>query len=377
MLAGWKNQRRSLVLLFTFLLFSAPVHIDGGQTSASPTQSTTETRQELENNKLRQETIKLRLENQKLSSPWVLLLEYGPLLTALVAVGGFIFTFWKQIAENQRQGRLDYTQREHDRQQQRDELQHKLEEQFSAIITNLGSESSSLQASAAVQIMGFLRPEYRNFHAQAFLILYANLKVQHNQNLQQNRTLGKLLVSAFEQAIRTQVSNRVPQNSLTPIDLSRSYLNRAQLQNLDLTAADIAFSDLRGANLTGTSLFRVRGYAVHLEKARLSRATLGEARLRKAFLNDTQFHEANLIAADLREANLSKAQFQQAKMQSAHLDRADLTGARFEHADLNDTFFFGATIPTATLKSILKAKNWKKAHYDPSVWADLLALHHS
>jgi uncharacterized protein YjbI with pentapeptide repeats len=292
----------------------------------------------------------------------------------MVTVGALFATLWKQSTENSRQRVLDREQREHERKQREDKLQKKLEDKFNAIVANLGSESASVQSSAAVQIRGFLTPEYRHFHQQAFIILYANLKVQQNRNLGQNQTLGGLLVGGFQQAIRTQLGHVGANNETRALDLSRSYLFRADLQNVDLREADIAFSNLRGADLSGSKLFRVRGYEVHLEKARLSRSMLSEARLRKAFLSDAQFHETNLVAADLREADLKRAQFQQAKLQSAHLDRAILLGARFEKADLNDTFFVGAQLSSATMKSIVKALNWQKAHFDADVMRALQAL---
>ena len=346
----------------------------GEKARAAPAQRVATSRQTLENSKLQQEIIKLQLENQKLRSPLERYGAYGAIATSAVAVLGLLQTFNKQRQENLRQKELDYTQRENDRQQKHSEMQRKLEEQFANIVIHLGSESSSLQASGAVQIMGFLEPEYKQFHRQSFLILYAQLKVQHLQGRSRNRTLANLLVAAFEKAAQAQMSLEGPQDNASPIDLSRTYLYQAQLPNLNLTEADIAFADLRGADLSGSRLFRVRGYEVHMEKARLSRTNLGEARLRKAFLSEAQFHNAKLVAADLRETDLSKAEFQQASMQSAHLDHSNLIGARFEQANLNDTYFYGATFSIHALKSILNAQNWEKAHFDTSVKAALIAL---
>ena len=61
-------------------------------------------------------------------------------------------------------------------------------------------------------------------------------------------------------------------------------------------------------------------------------------------------------------------------MQSAHLERANLSGAKFEQADLNDTFFRGASFNAQTLKNIIKAFNWQKAHFDEDVKAKLEEL---
>jgi len=355
------------VALFFMLVPGAVGQVSPSRQPSSPT------RDRLEEEKLHQEILKIQRETEKLESPWETVLSFGTLVATAVGVGGLILTLWKQFTENNRQKELDRVQRDKDRQQREDELQSQRDQTFTTIITNLGSNSVSLQASAAVQIMGFLKPKFEDYHRQVFLILFANLKVQQNGGMQ-NETLAGLLINAFELAIRTK-SGRAGENGDTPpLDLSRAYLNRADLHDLDLTLSDIAFADLRSANLTGSQLFRVRGYGVNLEKARLSRAKLGEVRWQTGRLTDAQFHESNLVAADLRKTDLTRAQFQQAKMQSAHLDNAVLVGARFENADLNDTYFYGAQLSPATLKSIVKAQNWRKAHFDPPITAELQKL---
>lgn len=47
---------------------------------------------------------------------------------------------------------------------------------------------------------------------------------------------------------------------------------------------------------------------------------------------------------------------------------------KFEQANLSDAFFANATLTPATMKSILKSFNQKKAHFDPSVRKGLDAL---
>jgi uncharacterized protein YjbI with pentapeptide repeats len=136
----------------------------------------------------------------------------------------------------------------------------------------------------------------------------------------------------------------------------------------------VAFAQLPRANLKGAKLWRVKGYEVNLEDAKLGGETiLGEARLRKAHAPRAQFHKANLVAARLEEANLEGAEFFQARLQSAHLDEANLAGARFEQAHLDDAFFRGATVDQRTLEGLVGA-NWRDAHFSPEVEAELRRL---
>jgi uncharacterized protein YjbI with pentapeptide repeats len=385
-----KHYSKQITLVLAALIcLCAAEPAPGLQPSPSPTdQSSSVNQQILQEEKLRQEIIKLQLENRKLGGWGELLLPYGTLLTVAVAFGGLIVTFWKQINENGRQKEQDRQQRQRDLEQQErnrheqelgrlqreEENRRRLEEKFTAIVGRLGSHSPSIQASAAVSIMTFLKPENEEFHAQAFFILLANLKVQHNEAIQGNEVLNRLLIAAFERAIRTQAPIENVKGRESEIDLSRCCLNRADLSNLDLSSTDFAFSELRGVNLTSSILFRARGIEANMERSRLSRANLSETRFRRAYFSGAQFHGSNLVAADLKEADLKNAQFQQAMMQSAHLEKADLTDARFEQANLSDAFFKGVTLSPSTLRSILKAKNWREAHWDEPVLEQLNEL---
>jgi uncharacterized protein YjbI with pentapeptide repeats len=373
-----QHQRRLAALAFAAVLgFSLAAHASAQVPRPSPEpaqtnqQKLSEEKLREEVNKLREEVNKLQLENKKLQNPWERILSFGTLVTALVALGGFLVTFWKQMIETSRQRILDCEQRDRESRQRADGLRVRLEEQFNGIVSNLGSESPSVQASAAIQIMNFLKPEHQDFHNQVFLILNANLKVQL-RNVQ-DEVLAQLLVDAFQQAIRIEIQAD-PDHQKTPIDLARTYLKRAELFELDLRSADLAFADLRNANLKKSNLHRARGIEAKMEKARLSGADLGEARMREAILNGAQFHGTNLVSADLKKTELKEAEFQKAKLQSAHLEGADLTDARFEQANLNDAFFQGATFSPITLRSIINAVNWEKAHYDAPVLASLRKL---
>src|ERR1700694_1799522 len=109
MLLPTENHLKWFVLVFALVLCPALAQPVWAQTP-QPTSSASQ--QNLQEEKLRQETIKLQLENQNLRSPWNLLLSYSTLITALVAVGGLVATFLKQISENGRQRDLDRQQQE-------------------------------------------------------------------------------------------------------------------------------------------------------------------------------------------------------------------------------------------------------------------------
>lgn len=348
-----------LVVVLLVILLAIAFSLDGGRAGAARDAVdaiSAMSQPELEAEKLRQEVRQLAIENQDLSSPWKQVSAYATIITIVVALVGAFATIWKQIAE-QRQ----------EREQRETESRRRMDDKFTSIVKDLGSENPSLQVSAAVSLMTFLREEYAAFHEQVYLVLLANLKVKHEVQL------NRLLIQAFTQALRLRIA-RQPLTETEPLDLTNTNLYRVDLEGFELPYTDIAFADMQLANLREANLFRVKGYQANLSKASLTRANLGEARLAEANLSGCHFHESNLVSTTMKKANLNGAEFYEAKLQAARLDEANLTGARFERADLNDTYFLGAKLPDDTLKSIRKAFHWEKAHFDEETKARLDAL---
>ena len=343
---------------------------------------------ELSNEKLRQEILKLKAERQQIDDlrqrqHLNLLTSYGSFITALVAVVGVIITIWRTSNENARQRKLDRKQLTNERDQREVESRRRLNEQFAITVKNLGAKQVSIRVSAAVSLLFFLRPESSFLYEQVYWILLANLKIEHEDEI------NYFLVRAFEKAIRLQLKQALKEKRPFEVSLAHAHLKQINLSNLNLSQTDLlkktrdvpsqidlGFADLQGANLTDTQLQRTRGIKVNLRKARLSNANLSEARLQGAVLERAILHGANLVAADLKSSNLRGVHFMQARLQSAHLHKTDLRGARFEQAYLADTYFLNLNPPPDddVLKSILNAHDWEKAHFDQEIFSRLEAL---
>jgi uncharacterized protein YjbI with pentapeptide repeats len=314
--------------------------------------------EQLQEEKLRQEILNL----QRQRSPWT----WIPVaLTVGIPAAGLVVTLWKNVEERKQQ-RLE-NQREHEAilRQQRHETMQRFDEQFASIVTNLGSEKPATQASSALSLLAFMKPEYAEYSNQILLVLLANLRVDHPPEV------NKMLVWVFERVVRQQFSSGRDEDRELALRLSGARLDRIDLSGLDLTGVDLGFASLRGANLRDTILFRARGIEVVLDKARLSNANLREARLRGAHAEEAHFHDADLVSARLEEATLVKAEFQRAKLQEAHLDGATLKGGRFEEANVNNAYFLGAVFDRPALMSLSKAKSWRQANLDEKVRAAL------
>jgi len=327
-----------------------------------------ESKEGLEIEKLKQEVLKIQLENENLKSSWTKFSSNSAFIMAIVALIGVFGTIWQQFRDSRRQRRndddlrkADSKQRELDRIQREVENQRLIDQNFTSVVADLGAEREAVQASAAVSIITFLKPEYETLHNRILAVLLANLKISHSDSV------NRLISEAFEKALQVKLKK----DDKFELNISRANLKRVDLSELNLTQTDLGYAQLQHANLTGTNLFRSRGYEANLEKSRLSRANLGEARLQNAKLNNACLHDCNLVAADFKNTSLCNVEFQRSKMQSAHFEGSDITGAKFEQANIDDAYFTNVKVDNQTLRSLTKAKNWQNAHFDDEIWKKL------
>ena len=394
----------SIIFILIILQFSFPLHaaldveqLKGGQDEKSL----------LENRKLLQEDRKLLQEDRKLQieNDWVerslgIPISFAPFFTAIIALISVFFTICKYITETSRQKKAEF-------EQAKLEKGRDFEEKFTSIFKNLCSSSEDKKASAAGHLLTIFNQRNKEFCNDMLPVLIANMKddlhrtplimdlltrtlergirlkfpiYQVIKNQRRNK-FNKMVHSFFQRnyvKLRKQVDKKQPIESkpMEILNLSRTNMIRPDFEGINLQGVkvDIAFSKLALANLTGTQIYRLRGIKACLYGARMSRANLQEARLNKADCRKALFHESILISATFKEANLKKAEFTKARLQSAHFEYADIRGAKFEGANLNDAYFKGAILDLDAKRSLINAKNWRKANFDPKVFLELHSL---
>jgi uncharacterized protein YjbI with pentapeptide repeats len=312
----------------------------------------------LERQKLQQETLKLKQDRDQASGVSGFFSRYAAFLTALVAAGGLLATIWKHSSDQS-------TQRKRDIDQQRLETERRLEDRFATILNDLGSTAIPTQAGAASSLVTYLRPAHKRFHHQVRVAVLTNLKVDHGEPIR------KLLARVYKEAIGTgEPADRFER------DLSGAKLENADLSDLELREADLAFAELRNSTLVGCDFYRARGIRVNLDGARActvgDRVTsLIEVRFHQARGRGADFTGARLINAHLEGADLREARFYQARLQAAHLEEAKLPGASFQAANLDDTYFYDAELDQRALRTIVRAFNWRNAHFDWQIKQEL------
>jgi uncharacterized protein YjbI with pentapeptide repeats len=374
-------------------------HAFASPNAATPTPSATlGTKDELERQKLEQEILKLKNENDKATSVWGWVLAFAPFITVIVGVATLGATVLKQSrdlasaqraadtqasqwreefhqqqgaeAEKSQQWRDEFLRQQRlDRENRETEQLRRFDERLTHVAADITSDKPALRLNGAAGLGFFIKDRYPDLQCDLLNLVVANLKAKPEQAVASllRTHLAKILRLLFaeDRSIDPEVGDR--------IDLSRLELYRLDLHGVNFKKAivlDLAFSDLTQANFSESNLFRARGGETRLDNTRFSRAMMDEARFNKAKTaqGPVYFHATSLVSATFDDAVLPGADFQEARLQGAKFRRADLSGAHFEGANLSDAYFYNAQLDEAARRSIaLGGLNWRNAHFDPAV----------
>lgn len=308
----------------------------------------------LESQKLAAEIRSIQADTAAATDAWNSFIRLAPLLTVLVAAGTLAVTYTKDR-------RATREARAKEIAAAATETRKRHEESVAGVVQTLGSESARQRLGAAASLAPVLRdPTDPRISADLIPVLVANLRIETDADV------ADALIRDLGIALREQPADAVPPD---PLDLTRALLRRLRIPEVALPGADVAFSVVTRADLTGCNLRRLRGFEVDLSDARLSRSNLHEARLNKATCRDTQFHDARMVSATFKGADLRGAQFQRADLQGARFAGANCQGAVFTGANLAEAWFLDpgggrpATLDESALRTALKARNWRTAHW--------------
>ncbi|MGN6275205.1 MAG: pentapeptide repeat-containing protein [Solirubrobacterales bacterium] len=319
--------------------------------------------------KHRAEVDKLRLEIKKLhnevnnsSGLRGFIGQYAGVITALGALLAAGIAFVSQSRERNRLTKSDIATQQRAVEQRQAESDRDLAARFSHLLLDLGSDSEPVQAGAAISLLTFLDLRDPTFHHQVRLAVLANLKVTHPP------AVTKLLRRTFERAMASPVSY-----DPIELDLSGTDLAEATLRDLKLEGARLDNADLRRADLTNTSLQGATGSDLKLDRVVLQgeKASLFNARLKDVEAPGARLQGSELVNAHIKRADLGVARFEGARLQAAHFKDCNLRGAHFNGANVADAYFHGCVFDDNALRTMLKATNVDKAHFDPEHLARL------
>ena len=157
----------------------------------SPTRTPRPSASQLQNEKLIQEIRQLEISNQNASSPWRYWIILAPTLAGVAAILTFGLGWSTQQSQSRRQ-------RDQDRVQREAESIREFDSRFASVVSNLGSDSASLQASAASVLAVFLDARYIQFRGHIIRVASANLR------LRRSTVVRDLLVDVLGTALRSE-----------------------------------------------------------------------------------------------------------------------------------------------------------------------------
>jgi uncharacterized protein YjbI with pentapeptide repeats len=325
---------------------------------ATPTEDATVT--VLNKEKLQQEVLQLKEQNEPDFLAW-LRTNVSLLLSTLVVVIGGLIGLFRWLGD--RRGAQDKELKS-----RQSEREKRAEERFQSAVTGLGNDKEGARIGAAILLRTFLHPGYEAFYIQTFDLAVGHLRLRNNNPhaAEPLDTLSQALITVFKEFFplahaRSKAENvqfrpqsliarsiQLDNAYLSGADLKQAWLPQAFLRNADLRGADLRGADLRDANLSGAIL-----HEADLRGADLSGAILHGANLYKANLGSVTFDNAKLNNAALSEAKLHLATFSGAILHGAVFDRADLHKANLSGAFFNDrTIFCGADLSQTDLFGI-------------------------
>ena len=274
----------------------------------------------LEEEKTRQETLKLRLENEQRSVFFQALL--GTLSTSvgiIVAMSGVWIAFAQYMNSKERE-RMDMASKD-------------LENLWQGIAM---ASNPQAQAASVAALQHFLSDDKAEYHDRvaAALALASRMKGR-------DKIVEETLRPIVEKAMR-QITD----------SMRRVSWQGARIQGPDFSELDLSGFDFRDCEFV---------------EANFRNSTLTGARFDAANLTRSCFEGANLCGANFEHADLADADFQRAQLQAADLRHIKLMNVNLTDANLQDTKL------TLFKTDWRLARDWRSASFSAGVKEQLLA----
>lgn len=304
----WTSRRMRILLLAAFA--AAIVVVAALQViSARSTQAVVEAAlqmpasgdADLDRERLRQETIAKRIENESKALLWTNVgASVAAGLALILSLAGAFGTALAYLAtrEKERQDRAA---------NQAKEREDRLASTLSETLTRLVAEEPRERAVGAAGLLYFFAPDRVDFHMQALAALIAAAR-----NKAEDESVRQSLRLAIEQAVRS-----IDNAQLRKVSWQNVALQKADLAGCDLRGVDLRDSDLRDADLRGTLL---------------GEADLTAAQLQGADLSNADLNGANLTYADLAGGSLAGADLPDTRLDGLKILNLDVAGAKFGEA---------------------------------------------
>jgi glycosyltransferase involved in cell wall biosynthesis/uncharacterized protein YjbI with pentapeptide repeats len=273
----------------------------------------------LDEEKKRDEIVRLRIENELNSIFWrSLLTGFLPLASALVAILG-AWLGLKRYLDTRDKERLDRAAAD-----------------LNEVLKGLASGDARTRTVGLVGLQYFFGADMAEYHLRALAALAAAARLEDDHEvLRALRICGEQAFANVKQQHLREVS-----------------WQGVQMSGMNLSGRDLSGLDLRDA---------------HLEDSDLTGAKLPQARLSAAFLNGAKLAGADLTDADLTYVDFAGAVLTGATLSGARLHHAKVFDLDIEGADLRQALFDEAALPWELIR------HWRRAQLETRLRDSLLA----
>ena len=264
----------------------------------------------IDEEKTRQEIIKLRLENEQQALFFrTLIVNLGSSIGIIVTLSG-AWVGLNQYFASRRREQLD-----------------RLANDLNKLWDGLTDSDDNIRAGSIAGLQHFLSPEKKEFHSRVASALALVGRLDDNSLVVQ-RTLTPVIECAMREM--TDVMRSVSWQGLK--------LDQPNFSELDLSDFDFRDCNLRNANFRGTNLSNTR-------------------------CNNANFSGGRFDDAILHDANLEYVDFANASLKNADLKRANLNNVKIIHMDLQKAKLIEAKFLDSAIDWRL-SKNWRSAEFD-------------
>jgi glycosyltransferase involved in cell wall biosynthesis len=259
--------------------------------------------------KTRQETLNLRIQNEIRGYLWnSLLTGTGPIVTAFVALVGVLLGLRNFLEAREKDRRDRLVAQGKDRADREKARLDRASSELKDTMDRLVKEETWQRAAGILGLQHFLGPDLRDYHLRAISALAMAARIEKDP------LVIDTIRIAIEQAVTTVSEDVLQQAVWQWAKLSRAKFSGRSLRALDFRNASLEDSDFSqcdlsnalfgNAQLNGANLDRCQLVGADLTYADLAGATLIGANLTDASLYNAKVAQMDIAAADLRGAKL-------------------------------------------------------------------------
>ncbi len=209
-----------------------------------------------------------------------------------------------------------------------------------------------------------------DFLLLVIMVYYFSKKIEEKRRIQSYfENISDVRFLKTEEATAKLIGNinRINENGLYSIDLTKCYLKGAHLKKVKLINSSFMGAELERINLRNAILDNSDFKGASLKHAQFQGSSVVNAKMRNIKCDGTNFKGATITSCDFRKAELINSCFK-----STNLKNSDFTDVKFDNSDFERANLLGAK--NVDILSLINCKTLKFAKLDSDLKQRILEL---